>query len=493
MASSPTTMYTDILKNDLCAFFHRSFLELNGGSVFLPNWHLEVLAAKLEDVRQGRCRRLIINMPPRFLKSLATTVAFPAWLLGHDPTKKILCVGYAQDVSNKFARESRTLMMSPFYRALFDTRISEERQAVEEYETTKGGSRVSTSVGGIVTSRGADIIIVDDPMKAEEAISDVRRNSLKEWYDNTLRSRLNYQETGAIIIVMQRLHIDDLVGHVQENEDWEVLSFPAIAVEDTEYEYQTPYGRRRVFRREGEVLQPALQSAATLEKLRRGMTDYNFTAQYQQNPAPRAGNIVKTQWLKFYEPGSEPADFQWTVQSWDTANKAAELNDYSVCTTWGVKDKMLYLLDVFRKRLNYPDLKRAVMDLNGRFPRSTVLIEDKASGTQLIQELMQNTSIPVKAWKQNSSGDKIMRLHAQTIYFDNGRILLPQDAPWLKDYIAEITAFPTFKYADQVDSTTQFLEWYGDCGSYWESYSGVQLYVAPRDEPWPPNFDILGR
>jgi hypothetical protein len=202
---SPSKMYPEILRRDFSAFVHRSFLELNGRTPFLSNWHLEVLVAKLEDVRQGRCRRLVINIPPRHLKSHTATIAFPAWLLGHDPFKRILTVCYAQDFSDKLARDSRTLMISPFYRALFDTRLSPDRQAVGEFETTEGGYRFSSSVGGVVTGRGADIIIIDDPMKAGDAISDARRNSLNEWYDNTLRSRLNSQEEGAIILVMQRL------------------------------------------------------------------------------------------------------------------------------------------------------------------------------------------------------------------------------------------------------------------------------------------------
>jgi hypothetical protein len=163
-------MYSEILRCDFSAFVHRSFLELNGQAAFLSNWHLEVLAAKLEDVRLGRCRRLIINIPPRHLKSHTATIAFPAWLLGHDPAKRILTVCYAQDLSDKLARDSRALMASPFYQSLFDTRLSPDRQAVGEFETTEGGYRFSSSVGGVVTGRGADIIIVDDPMKADDAI-----------------------------------------------------------------------------------------------------------------------------------------------------------------------------------------------------------------------------------------------------------------------------------------------------------------------------------
>src|SRR6185312_3337256 len=234
-------MYAELLGNDLYAFTHRSFLELEQ-SKFHLNWHLEVLAAKLEDVRCGRCKRLIVNVPPRHLKSLLISIAFPAFVLGKDPTKKILSVTYAQDLSDNLARRSRTLMTSGFYEALFDTRLSKGREAISDFETTDGGCRLSTSTGGVLTGRGADIIIIDDPLKADDALSELRRRSVNEWYDNTLRSRLNSQEDGAIIIVMQRLHADDLVAHVQQSETWDVLSFPAIAERDEIYDIVTPYG-----------------------------------------------------------------------------------------------------------------------------------------------------------------------------------------------------------------------------------------------------------
>ena len=221
-------------------------------------------------------------------------------------------------------------------------------------------------------------------MKAADALSKVRRDSLNEWFDSTLRMRLNSQEMGAVIIVMQRLHADDLVAHVQENEKWDVLSFPVIAIEDTDYSILTPYGGRTIRRREGDVLQPALLPPARLEELRQSMTEYHFSAQYQQNPTPRDGNMIKTEWLKYYEPGKEPGKFDRIFQSWDTANKAGELNDFSVCTTWGVVGNTYYLLDVFRKKLNYPDLKNAVMQLQTLYPSPVIIIEDNASGTQLV-------------------------------------------------------------------------------------------------------------
>jgi hypothetical protein len=223
-------MYAELLRNDLCAFIHRSFVQLNAATPFLPNWHIELLASKLEEVRRGICKRLIINVPPRHIKSHATSIAFPAWVLGHDPSKKILVVTYAQDFSEKLARDARELMRSPFYQALFDTRPSSE--IISEYETTAGGYRLSSSISGGITGRRADIIIIDDPLKADDALSDARRRSVNDWYDNTLRSRLNSQEDGAIIIVMQRLHADDLMAHVEAHESWDIVAIPVVAERD---------------------------------------------------------------------------------------------------------------------------------------------------------------------------------------------------------------------------------------------------------------------
>jgi predicted phage terminase large subunit-like protein len=452
---SPANMYSHLLRHDLCAFTHRAFLEIEGSDFHL-GWHIEVLAAKLEDVRCGRCKRLIINIPPRHLKSFMTSIVFPAYVLGHDPAKKILSVTYAQGLSENLARKSRTLMTSRLYESLFNTRLS--RDAVSDFETTAGGYRLSTSTSGVLTGRGADIIIIDDPIKANDAQSDNRRAFVNEWYDNTLRSRLNNQETGAIIIVMQRLHADDLVAHVQQTEAWDVLSFPAIAERNDSYEILTPYGRKEIRRSAGEILQPSLVSAATLDIQRGAMTEYNFTAQYQQDPQPPAGIIVKREWISFYDPHDPPRKFDQVVQSWDTANKDSELANFSVCTTWGKTDRNMYLIDVFRRRLNFPDLKRAVREQAEQYHADVVLIEDKASGTSLLQELKADGF-----WQAQPApaidGDKIMRLHGQTAKIQGGYALFPRNAPWLDIYLQELTGFPNAKHDDQVDSTVYALAW----------------------------------
>jgi predicted phage terminase large subunit-like protein len=349
-------------------------------------------------------------------------------------------------------------MMSPMYESLFGTRISKGREAVYDFETTAGGCRLSTSIGGVLTGRGADIIILDDPIKADDAQSDTRRRSVNDRYDNTIRSRLNNQETGAIIIVMQRLHADDLVAHVQETEGWEILSLPAIAEQDETYQIATPYGRKQVGRRAGEVLQPSLVSLATLEAQRHAMTEYNFVAQYQQNPQPPTGIVVKREWITFYDRHDLPQKFEQVVQSWDIANKDSELANYSVCTTWGKTNRNMYLLDLFRHRLNFPELKRAVREQASRHGADVVLIEDKASGTSLIQELKADGFWKVQATPK-LDGDKIMRLHGQTAKIAGGYALFPRKAPWLDNYLQELTAFPNAKYDDQVDSTVYALAW----------------------------------
>jgi predicted phage terminase large subunit-like protein len=340
----------------------------------------------------------------------------------------------------------------------FDTTDSADRNAVAEFETTEGGYRLSTSVGGVVTGRGADLIIGDDPMKADDALSEARRQSVNIWYDNTLRSRLNRQDDGAIVVVMQRLHTDDLVAHLQETEHWELVSFPVIAEREEHYELASPYGRRRIHRPAGEVLHPALLSASVLDGLRRSMTEYNFAAQCQQDPQPPAGLIVRREWLRFYRPNERPKDFDQTVQSWDTANKATELSDYSVCTTWGFHGQHLYLLDVFRRRMEFPELKRTVRELAGLWKATVVLIEDKSSGTQLIQELRAgNFSLAQAA--PACDGNKVMRLRAQTAKIEGGFVLFPTAAPWLDAYLLELTTFPNSKNDDQVDSTVNALAW----------------------------------
>ncbi len=450
--------YETILSQDLAHFIERAFYEVNPGKQLLLAPYIDLIASKLEACRRGEIKRLAICMPPRYLKSHCVSVAFSAWLLGHNPSTRLICASYAQDLASKHALESRTILGSPFFKRLFKTRLSPDKQAVDDFMTTEKGFRMATSVGGVLTGRGADFIIIDDPLKPQDALSETERSKVNRWYDNTLLSRLDNKAQGCIIIVMQRLHQDDLIGHVLEQEGWDVLSLPAIAETDEEHLIRSPLGSYMYRRTAGEPLHAERESLADLAKMRQTMGEYDFTAQYQQNPSPQGGAMLKKQWLRYYVPGECPASFDRIVQSWDTANKAGELNDYSVCTTWGQKDNHFYLLHVFRRRMEYPDLKRAVKDQALIHNASTVVIEDKASGTQLIQELgMENVS-GLTAYAPPAC-EKLIRFHGQTAAFENGLVLLPTEAPWLADYVHELTTFPGSKHDDQVDSTTQALAW----------------------------------
>src|SRR6516225_5827268 len=281
--------YEVLLRHDFATFAMRCFHGLNPHTELAMNWHLEIIAAKLTEVRQGKIRRLIINLPPRHLKSLMASIAFPAWCLGHDPSAQLLCVSYAQDLADKLARDCRSIMASPWYRRIFSTRLAAHRQAVQEFITTRQGYRLATSNGGVLTGRGAAIILIDDRLKPEEALSDTQRQAANDWFDHTLYSRQNDKRRGAIVIIMQRLHEDDLVGHVLGQEPWEVVCFPAIAEADERHEIDTIWGPQCFTRHRGQALHPDREPLDTLDRIRRTIGEYNFAGQYQQSPAPLGG------------------------------------------------------------------------------------------------------------------------------------------------------------------------------------------------------------
>ena len=450
--------YDLILRQYLACFIERSFYEINPGKKLLRADYIELIASKLEACRRGEIKRLIICMPPRYLKSHCISVAFTAWLLGHEPATRIINASYAQELASKHALEARNLMTSTFYKRLFNTRLSPSKQAVDHFVTTENGVRLATSVGGVLTGMGANFIIIDDPLKPQDALSETERTKVNRWYDNTLLSRLDDKAQGCIIIVMQRLHQDDLVGHVLEQEGWKVLSLPAIAEAKEKYYIESPLCNFTYRRESGAALHPERESLTDLAKMRETMGSYDFAAQYQQNPQPQGGAMVKKEWLRYYVYEERPATYDRIIQSWDTANKAGQLNDYSVCTTWGEKDGHFYLLHVFRRRMEYPDLKRAVKEQAAIHEPDVILIEDKASGTQLIQELTNEGVSGIISYTPPAC-DKIMRLNGQTAAFENGLVLLPTEAHWLREYVHELLTFPGTKHDDQVDSTVQALAW----------------------------------
>lgn len=441
--------YHASLRSDVLTFVHRCFHQLVPGEKFTPEWHLEAIAHRLEQMRHGEIRRLIINMPPRSLKSIIASVAFPAFLLGHDPRKKIVCASYSHDLALKHAADCRAVLTSNWYRSVFQrTRIgAKDTQA--ELITTERGGRLTTSVGGTLTGRGGDIVVIDDPLKAQDAHSEPERAKVNQWFTTTLLSRLNDKRTGAIVVVMQRVHMDDLTGYLlrEGGEDWTVLSLPAIA----EVEENIPLlGKRVHCRRVDEVLS-SREPRQVLEALRRDMGSDAFQAQYQQEPVPPGGVTIKRQWLKYYkEPPTGPG-LWWVVQSWDTAAKGGPQNDWSVCTTWlwSLEDTRWFLIDLWRERVDYPTLKKKVIELAQKHRARQILIEDTSTATALIQELRFQVH-GLTAVKPD--GDKRSRLAIASAKFEAGQVLFPERAPWLSDLLTELLSFPNGRHDDQVDS-----------------------------------------
>jgi len=454
MKVSEDRTFALLLREDFYTFLRKVFATLNRDVEWEENWHLHVLAYELERVARGENTRLIVNMPPRSLKSIAASVALVAWYLGHNPSAEVICASYGQDLSSKFAYDCRTVMQSAWYQAIFPTRIAPGKSGVADFRTTAGGGRLTTSVGGPMTGRGADLIVIDDPAKPDEMLSETQRDAVNRWMHSTVYSRLNSKSRGAIVVAMQRLHLLDLTGYLRQDPSWHLLKLSAIAEADERYAIRTIGGEERVYeRKEGQALHPARESLDLLQAIRQSLGSYLNAAQYQQNPMAPDGNIVKLPWFGRYE--TPPAKFDQILQSWDTASKVGELNSYSVCTTWGKADKKVYLLHVFRKRMEYPELKRAVKEQAELWKPNVILVEEKSSGAALLQELKREDIYNLKEVKPTTS--KAMRMSNQTAFIENGFVYLPKEEPWLQAYENELMLFPIGQFDDQADSTSQAL------------------------------------
>lgn len=452
--TSEARLLRAFLRNDFRAFLHKVFTTLSPGQTYVTAWRLEAIAERLERVRRGEIRRLIINMPPRSLKSIASSVAFPAFVLGRDPSRRIICVSYSADLAKKHSNDFRAVLESTWYRSTFpNARLGPFKNSETEIELTARGFRLATSVGGTLTGRGGDIIVIDDPLKPDDALSETKRSAANQWFMNTLLSRLDDKRTGAIVIVMQRVHVDDLTGFLRaQSDEWDVLSLPAIA----ECDEAIPLWRDRMYlRKSGEALSPEREPLHVLDALKRQIGSDAFSAQYQQSPAPPGGAMVKRHWVKRYSELPPASERLFTLQSWDTASNGGPDNDWSVCTTWIVtRRKLWHLVDVWRQRVDYPALKRSVQTLAKKWTAKRVLVEDAGAGTSLVQELRGRVS-GIIAVKPN--GDKVSRMAVASAKFEAGEVLLPERASWLPDLEAELFVFPGSRHDDQCDSISQAL------------------------------------
>ncbi len=479
--SQDTLLAAALIREDFSSFLQMCFATLNPGASYLDNWHIRAIAYHLEQVRLGHLKRLIICMPPRSLKSLSASVAFPAFVHGHDPGQHIIAVSYGQDLAAKFQNDYRAILETGWYHQIYpNTRVSRRKDSETDVLLTGRGSRLATSVGGTLTGRGADLIIIDDPLKPSDAFSEAKRSAVNDWFGSTLMSRLNDKADGAIVIVTQRVHAHDLVGHVLETSggDWTVLELPAIAEEHQRIQI----GDNRWHQRSpGGLLHPARESQKVLDQMRRDIGSDAFEAQYQQRPVPPGGAMFKRNWLQYYTILPELSDEDTVIQSWDTASKTGPANDWSVCTTWRYSNGRYYLIDLVRKKVDYPGLRDLAIEQAQLHKPRIVLVEDSNVGTGLIAELKAKGIDAVGVTPEQS---KEARASVQSAKFESGRVYFPKQAPWLSELEAELLAFPGGRHDDQVDSITQALAY-----DIPETGGVDYIYLTPRRFDYPSSFD----
>jgi predicted phage terminase large subunit-like protein len=436
---------------------------------FISGRHHKIMADAFERVANGELKRLIINMPPRHTKSEFASYLLPAWFLGKFPHKKVIQTSHTAELAVGFGRKVRNLVDSEVYNGIFpDLNLQADSKAAGRWNTSKGGDYFAIGVGGAVTGKGADLLIIDDPHSEQEAalaqVNPEIYDKTYEWYTSGPRQRL--QPGGAIVVVMTRWSQKDLTGQVLKSaaqrggEEWKVIEFPAIMPSGT-------------------PLWPEFWSLEELEALKEELPNSKWQAQYQQQPTSDASAIIKREWWQMWEHDSPPAcDF--IIQSWDTAFLKSERADYSACTTWGVfykeddtgeRQANIILLNAFKKRMEFPELKQRAYEEWQEWEPDAMIVEAKAAGSPLIFELRQ-MGIPVSEFTPSKGNDKIARLNAVADLFASGRVWVP-NRNWAEELVEEVAAFPAGEHDDMVDSMTQALLRYRQGG----------FLRLPTDEP----------
>ena len=418
---------------------------------FIDGRHHKVMGKKFQEIADGKLKRLIINMPPRHTKSEFASFLLPAWFLGKFPGKKIIQTSNTAELAVGFGRKVRNLVDSEQYAKTFpNVNLRSDSKAAGRWATNAGGEYFAIGVGGTVTGKGADLLIIDDPHSEQEAAlaatSPEIFDKVYEWYTSGPRQRL--QPGGAIIVVMTRWSKKDLTGKIlqsmidKDGEHWEVISFPAILPS-------------------GNPLWPEFWSLPELEALRLELPAGKWNAQYQQEPTSEEGAIIKREWWKLWEP-EKPPRCEFVIQSWDTAFTKSERADYSACTTWGVfylnenpNDPNVILLDAYKKRMEFPELKEKAFNYYKEWEPDAFIVEAKASGAPLIFEL-RAMGIPVQEFTPSRGNDKMVRINSVSDLFASGKVWAPATR-WADELIEEMAAFPNSDHDDLVDSSTQAL------------------------------------
>ncbi len=459
------------VREDYGVFVKRVFETLDPGTTFHPSWHIDLMAEYLEALQVGDISKLIINIPPRELKSIAVTVAFPAWMLGHDPSSKILCASYASGLSTGHSLDCRRVIESDWYQQIFpNTRIAKDQNEKTKYKTTEEGHRISTSVGASVIGMGGDCLILDDPIDYAGAHSPASLKAVNTWIDTTWSTRKNNPSSAIEILIMQRLHIKDPTAHLldtNDGEQWTLLKIQRRAMVPVDIVF--PRSGRVVHRAKGDLLNPERNGPREVASMEARLGDYGFESQQQQEPSPAGGGRIKLEWFPALPP-PKAEDVVETVISFDTAQKDSELNDPSVGIVFKREVRSIspretieqwHIVDVWSERVKYPDLKVKVIGMSIEWNVNAVIIEDKSSGSSLIQELETEPEFKVPVIGVIPRESKIMRLDSQTPHLRAGVIALPDDKSieWLAYLRLQLKHFPAPASWDELDALSQFLWW----------------------------------
>ena len=440
-------------RDNFYGFYRLMAPVLMPGQPFLEARHFRVLAHKLEQAAKGEIRRLLIAIPPRHGKSLLASVALPAWILGRDPTRKIICASYGDVLARDFSTRSRDLLRSANYAEVFPgTALDAGGASLGELRTTGKGYRLATTVQGAVTGKGAHFVIVDDALKAIEAESEIARNDVYDWVKGSLMSRFDNPAAGVMIVIQQRLHQDDLIGRLRAEGAWDYLEMSGECIERQVYDL----GDDETWPFEpGDLLFPEVFGREALDQQRLDLGEAQFNGQILQRPSPPGGALFKLKHFQRYEQW--PRCLELVVQSWDPAIVDTETAAFTVCTTWGILNQKLYLLDVFRKRLPFHQIEPAILSMRHKNSAGAVLLEVSGFGTAIANSLLKREDTSRWLHCTEPRQNKVERAIAQIPKIERERVYLPTSAPWLETFEAEVAAFPRSKFADQVDSMVNFL------------------------------------
>lgn len=468
MTTTQNDQQPELSAEELCFSYFPAYIKLQYPKYSFGPHHISIIE-HLMAVERGDIDRLAIFMPPRHGKTMLVSEFFPPWYLGRNPESQIIFTTYSFDRASDVGRKVRNQLADPIHRQIFKgCALSSDSKGANKLSTDQGGNMFSVGVGGPITGRGANLFIIDDPIKGRvDAESEIERGRLIDWFSSVAYTRL-MPENSAIILVMTRWHFDDLAGHLlteKRHENWTVINLPAMAEEND------PLGRA-----EGDPLWPDKFGQVKLEKIRSTIQTRDWNALYQQRPLPEEGGMVNLGWFQRYNQqrlsrairyktgfnGHPKNGVRQIVCSWDTAYKEEQINDPSACTIWAIRDDGYYLLWVYNERLDYPKLKKKIIrvhDYNAKFGLGPVpvLIEDKASGQSLIQDLKNSTNIPIIPIKPE--GNKKVRMSRASAVIESGQVHLPYSCPWLVSYETQHARFPYDRHDDMVDSTSQFLTW----------------------------------